>query len=236
MAIEYFCCYHSYRRSCEKLTDQELGRLFRALLDYSETGISPDLTGRESIAFDFIACDIDRAKEAYEKRCASNAENGKKGGRPKTEKTEGFLEKPNGFFENPTKPKKAKEKEKEKEKKKEKENVKESIGAAGDQPPTLPRHKYGEYGWVKLTDDEYNRLLDDLGETELLRCIKYVDESAQGNHNKNKWSDWNLVVRKCHRDGWGLKQKSKHDAGSYLESQKQRDGADWMLKYRKGGE
>ena len=83
MAMEYFCCYHSYKRSCEKLTDQELGRLFRSLMEYSETGETQELTGRESIAFDFIAEDIDRAKEAYEAKCRSNAENGKKGGSAK---------------------------------------------------------------------------------------------------------------------------------------------------------
>lgn len=60
MAIEYFCCYHSYRKKCEKLTDQELGRLFRSLMIYSETGERQELAGRESIAFDFIADDIDR--------------------------------------------------------------------------------------------------------------------------------------------------------------------------------
>lgn len=76
MAIEYFCCYHSYRKKCEKLTDQELGRLFRALLMYSETGERQELAGRESIAFDFIADDIDRAKEAYEEKCRKNRENG----------------------------------------------------------------------------------------------------------------------------------------------------------------
>ena len=78
MAIEYFCCYHSYRKKCEKLTDQELGRLFRALLMYSETGERQELAGRESIAFDFIADDIDRAKEAYEEKCRKNRENGLK--------------------------------------------------------------------------------------------------------------------------------------------------------------
>ena len=76
MAIEYFCCYHSYRKKCEKLTDQELGRLFRSLLIYSETGERQELAGRESIAFDFIADDIDRAKAAYEERCRKNRENG----------------------------------------------------------------------------------------------------------------------------------------------------------------
>lgn len=78
MAIEYFCCYHSYRKKCEKLTDQELGRLFRSLMIYSETGERQELAGRESIAFDFIADDIDRAKKAYDEKCRKNRENGKK--------------------------------------------------------------------------------------------------------------------------------------------------------------
>ena len=78
MGLEYWPCYHSYRKKCEKLTDQELGRLVRSLMIYSETGERQELAGRESIAFDFIADDIDRAKENYESRCEVNRENGKK--------------------------------------------------------------------------------------------------------------------------------------------------------------
>ncbi len=75
-----------------------------------------------------------------------------------------------------------------------------------DSPPAPARQakkSFGVYGWVKLTDDEFNRLINDLGEAEANRCIAYVDESAQGNGNKNKWRDWNLVLRKCSREGWG---------------------------------
>lgn len=79
MAIEYFCCYHSYLKKCEKLSDQELGRLFRALMVFSATGERAELTGRECIAFDFIADDIDRAKETYAEKCRKNAESGAAG-------------------------------------------------------------------------------------------------------------------------------------------------------------
>lgn len=72
-------------------------------------------------------------------------------------------------------------------------------------PPKPARKSYGRFGWVKLTDEEYSRLSNDLGEAEVKRCIAYVDESAQTTGNKNKWRDWNLVVRKCHREGWGRK-------------------------------
>lgn len=91
------------------------------------------------------------------------------------------------------------------------QSITESITA--DKPPApakVTRKSYGEFGWVKITDDEYNRLLNDLGEAEAKRCISYVDESAQATGNKNKWRDWNLVVRKCHKQGWGLNQQQKN--------------------------
>ena len=80
-----------------------------------------------------------------------------------------------------------------------------------------PRGGYGEYGWVKLTDAQYEKLCSDLGKAEADRCIAYVDESAQGNNNKNKWSDWNLVVRKCHRDGWGHKREQMTSRNPFAE-------------------
>ena len=82
----------------------------------------------------------------------------------------------------------------------------EQSGAAAPTPAgAAVRHKYGTYGWVQLADGEYTRLLNDLGEDELMRCITYLDESAQSNGNKNKWKDWNLVVRRCSRERWGVR-------------------------------
>lgn len=113
MAMEYFCCYHDYRRKVAKLSDQEVGRLFRALLEYSESGAAPELTGRESIAFDFIAADIDKAKKAYAARCQANSENGKSGGRPKKQTV---FEKADGFLETEKSQKEEKKEEEKKEK------------------------------------------------------------------------------------------------------------------------
>ena len=75
MALEYIPFYYSYRKKLEKLSDQEVGRLVRSLLEYGETGETEELTGRESIAFDFIADDVSRAKAAYDERCAKNQRN-----------------------------------------------------------------------------------------------------------------------------------------------------------------
>ena len=99
MGREFFKCFHSYREKCKKLSDQELGRLFRALMEYSESGTAPELTGRESIAFDFIADEIDRDKTAYSETCRKNKENGAKATeryRPLPTDTERWPEEPKG--------------------------------------------------------------------------------------------------------------------------------------------
>lgn len=83
-------------------------------------------------------------------------------------------------------------------------------------PEKRVRRKYGEYGWVRLTDEEYERLEHDLGAEELKRCIAYIDESAQSTGNKNHWKDWNLVIRKASREGWGRGRGNytRHSAGA----------------------
>lgn len=204
MAREYFNAYHSILEAMEPLNDAERGRLFTALLVYSSTGAVEKLGGNERFVFPGLRSQIDRDIKKYDDYCLQQSENGKKGGRPpkanESQKTQPFFEKP----------KKANEKEKDKEKAKTKD--KES---KADQPPVptkSTKKSFGDFGWVRLTDDEYNRLLNDLGEAEVKRCIAYVDESAQTTGNKNKWRDWNLVLRKCHRQGWGLRQGN---SGSY---------------------
>lgn len=83
-----------------------------------------------------------------------------------------------------------------------------------EKPKKPTASKYGEYGWVQLTDEQYKKLVEDIGEDNAKRCIAYVDESAQGTGNKNKWKDWNLVVRKCHREGWGVRQWNQNRVGA----------------------
>ena len=82
---------------------------------------------------------------------------------------------------------------------------------------TPARESFGEYGWVKLTEEEYNRLINEYGLSEVQRAIAYIDESAQSTGNKNKWKDWNLVVRKCIRDGWGKRQQQQTTGGSFKD-------------------
>ena len=76
------------------------------------------------------------------------------------------------------------------------------------------RHKRGQYGWVQLTETEYERLCKEYGKGTVDDAVSYVDESAQLTSNKNKWKDWNLVVRRCIRDGWGKQRGAKPNGGN----------------------
>lgn len=71
--------------------------------------------------------------------------------------------------------------------------------------PAPPKKARAPYGWVKLTDAEYERLCRDLGEAEATYWIRLVDELAQSTYNKNGWKDWNLTVRRAAREKWGLR-------------------------------
>lgn len=75
MANRGFICLDGYLKRTERLTDEEVGRLFRACMIYHATGEALELTGRESVAFDFIREDIDAANEAYTAKCETNRRN-----------------------------------------------------------------------------------------------------------------------------------------------------------------
>ena len=68
--------------------------------------------------------------------------------------------------------------------------------------PKLPQQKYGENGWVKLTEAQYVALEKKYGRSVLERAIKCVDEKAQKTGNRNGWKDWSLVIHNAIRDDW----------------------------------
>lgn len=75
MPMSGFFCQDSYLEKMAKLSDQEVGRLFRALMRYHATGEEAELKGREEIAFDFIRDDIDSAEAQYAKKCEQARKN-----------------------------------------------------------------------------------------------------------------------------------------------------------------
>lgn len=60
----------------------------------------------------------------------------------------------------------------------------------------------GTYKRIKLTKEQYNKLIDDYGEDYINQIITRLDEYVESNNNKNKYSNYNLVIRKAIRDNW----------------------------------
>ena len=69
------------------------------------------------------------------------------------------------------------------------------------------KHKYGEYNHVLLTDKQYNKLVEDYGESKTLEAIKYLDEYTQMKGYKCK--DHNLAMRKWVFDAISKNKKDK---------------------------
>ena len=190
MAREYFCAYHTLEESLKPFSDAERGRILSAALAYSARGELVELVGNEKFIWPTVKMLIDRDKDAYEQKCKVNRENGRKSlDAAKTRQT----------------PNAPQDKDKDKDEDEDKDKDKDKTPSSVNKPQKVCVHPHGTYGWVKLSDEQYSRLLKDLGQTELDRCIAYIDEQAQKSGNRNKWKDWNLVVRACSRDGWGLK-------------------------------
>lgn len=90
----YIKLFLDYLDAVEPLGDAERGRLFTALMQYARTGEAPQLSGNERFLFPMMRAQIDRDSAEYKDYCEKQAENGKKGGRPKKPKNPPFSGKP----------------------------------------------------------------------------------------------------------------------------------------------
>ena len=168
-----FLIYHEYREPLKLLTDEQRGQLLMALIDYSESGVVPELDGISMMAFSFIQSQMDRDSKKYENRCSSNRENGKKGGRPKKENdSEENPKNPMGFEETEKKTKNKKKPIKIKNKDKEKDINKNTM--CKSEADALFERVWKLYpqkrGKGKVSDANKRRLLD-IGFDELSRAI-----------------------------------------------------------------
>ena len=199
--ISYLPIWQRYLQQFREagLSNEEIGELFVGMMEYHFEDKLPVFTGSGKCIWPFIKPDLDQAKAKY----AASVVNGTKGGKRKPSTNP---EEPNCNPEvtqcipstNPEEPMTMSM-----------SKTMTSLSSDEDKesvctPSKQTRKPHGAFGWVKLTDDEFNRLINDLGEGEVKRCIAYVDESAQTTGNKNKWRDWNLVIRKCSRQRWGI--------------------------------
>lgn len=72
------------------LSDEQAGKLYKALMRYGDTGELPDFSDDLplNMAFSLMKKEIDVNVEKYNEMCERNRENAKKGGRPKKNEAE----------------------------------------------------------------------------------------------------------------------------------------------------
>lgn len=83
------------------------------------------------------------------------------------------------------------------------------------------RHKFGTYGRVHLTEKQYNKLIEDFSKELVDKKIEQLDEYVEMNNNKNKYKNFNLVLRKAIRENWFENNNSKQQK-TKLELQRER--------------
>ena len=174
------------------LTDVQLGHLMRAMMEYHFEGKEPlDLEDKLEVFWMFIREDLDRAKLKYDQA----VENGRKGGRPRKNQ-----EKPK---ESPSNRKKGRTTTKTTSTTTSTSTTETtSSHAPGGEALSLDQKAYGEFGWVQLEDEAYQKLASTMGVEELQRCIAYIDRSAQSTGNRNEWQDWALILQRCYEGRW----------------------------------
>lgn len=91
-----FLVYYDNEIIVCRLSDEDAGKLFKALFPYGREHVKPDFENSPALAmaFDVLSMAIDRDSERYAQRCERNRENGRKGGLAKATNSKQSL--PNG--------------------------------------------------------------------------------------------------------------------------------------------
>lgn len=170
-----FILYQEHKEIFETLTDDEAGKLIKAIFEYEDTGQITQLDKSLKLAFIPIKNALDKNKEKYEKVVERNKENGKKGGRPKNPKN------PVGYLGYSKKPKKAdsdNDNEHDNDSDSEKEKIKEKIHFAD---------------FVSMTNVEYEKLVNTYGKNFADQCITILD-NYKGSSGKKYKSDYRAIL------------------------------------------
>lgn len=175
-----FLFYKDWEEYLDMLdSDEEIVQLVRALIAFAARGEEPELTGNVKVIYKVMRKAIEHDGREWEAVCERNRKNSKKRW-DKDDTTECDRIDPHTVDADKDKDK---EKEKDKDKDKDKERDKEVTAPGGAPAPTPSNNKiyknFGEYGNVRLTDDEYNRLIENNTKTTALEYIKRCDEYCE---------------------------------------------------------
>ena len=188
--MKYLKVFTDFANRTRKLSDAEMGRLFRAMLEYASSCTEPELSGNERYLWDMAKEDIDRQISAYAEMCAIN----------KQIAVSRYVTKRNATKRSVTKRNEAsEEKDKEKEKEKEKDNI----------TPLSPLE--GAIGEFKAFRKSMKAPLTDLAEQKMRNELQRL----AGDNDDMKIR----IIDQSIRNGWKgvfpLKEEYRRNAANY---------------------
>ena len=173
-------------RGLRMLEARQVGELVLALFADAGEGEMPELDDLTRVVFELIAPSVRRANDAYASRCAVNAENGRKGGRPRKRVSASLLEaveEATGFSEQSENPNETKRSETE-------------LTDSPHIPPSGERAAGTGRGFVRPSVEEVQAYCRERGNA--IRADRFVDYyAAQGwkLSNGRPLRDWKAAVR-----------------------------------------
>lgn len=212
MAKGYFCAYHSYLAAMEQLNDEERGRLFTALLEYSQSGRVQPLTGNERFVFPAMRDQIDRDDKKYTDKCERNRRNAAQrytAGEQSTNACDRMrtyanayerIRKPANIYDRMQSHANAA-----KEKEKEKENIEGVIGGETETADKPPARRINLPRFVKPTIDEVDAYFAQQGNVQQSQRFFDYYEANGWKVGKNSMRDWKAAAR-----NW-LRNQSQYD-------------------------
>ncbi len=213
----------------EDFSDEEVGKIFRAILIYTNETEEPEFDDRAmKVVFRHIKKYIDSANENYDKKVQANRVNGAKGGRPKKdaeenpkkptviEKTERFSEKPNKSH---TETESESDIESVSEFECETETDIESVSEfeceiKPDGAAHTHTKSYGENKNVILSDEEYERLTERMGGSKRSEYIEKLSDYMASTGKKYQ-SHYATICSWFRQDG-GQKSNASYDINEFI--------------------
>lgn len=199
----------------EDFSDDEVGKIFRAILIYTNGTEEPEFDDRAmKVVFRHIKKYIDSANENYDKKVQANRVNGAKGGRPKkdveeNQKNPTVIEKTERFSEKPNKSHTETESETDIESVSECECETEPDGVAHTHTKS-----YGENKNVILSDEEYDRLTERMGVSKRSEYIEKLSDYMASTGKKYQ-SHYATICSWFRQDG-GQKSNASYDINEFI--------------------
>lgn len=176
----------------EDFNDKDFRDIVVAIINYDKDGTLPDFNGEKKGAFKCIKTFVDKNNDEYKLKCETNRRIAND--RWEKERCANAYERIQTDTNDTLCTDIDIDKDIDKDYIIKKENIiKEKV-----------KHKLGKFGRIKLDDNELTNLNAEFGENYISAVIDVIDEYVESNNNKNKYSNFNLVIRKAIREKWSI--------------------------------